>query len=382
MSAIEATPRWDIFCEVLDNFGDAGMCWRLARQLANAYSFSVRLWVNDLPRLRQLVPELQTALARQCVYGVEVCLWPQPFAPTSAADVVLEAFACDVPETYLHAMAARARPPVWINLEYLSAESWAEDYHLLPSPHPRLALTKYFFFPGFSARSGGLLREQDLIALRDQFQSDPASQARWYESLALPCPENEFKVSLFAYPSAPVEDLLSTWSQGAPLICYLPLTPFAQAVARQLQRPPFSAGDVYRSGALTLYVVPFLSPADYDKLLWLCDLNFVRGEDSFVRAQWAARPMVWQIYPQSDAAHRAKLQAFLQRYGADLPQAASQALNQFWQAWNGEAELSPAWDAMLDVLPHLREQARTWAGQQQQMPDLAAQLVNFSQSKL
>ena len=53
----------------------------------------------------------------------------------------------------------------------------------------------------------------------------------------------------------------------------------------------------------------------------------VRGEDSFVRAQWAALPFVWQAYPQADAAHLTKVAAFLDRYCIGLPLSATAAVS-------------------------------------------------------
>ncbi|MBY0444112.1 MAG: elongation factor P maturation arginine rhamnosyltransferase EarP, partial [Burkholderiales bacterium] len=40
------TVRWDIFCRVIDNYGDIGVCWRLARQLSFEHGFAVRLMVD------------------------------------------------------------------------------------------------------------------------------------------------------------------------------------------------------------------------------------------------------------------------------------------------------------------------------------------------
>ena len=93
--------------------------------------------------------------------------------------------------------------------------------------------------------------------------------------------------------------------------------------------------------------LPFVEQREYDRLLWLCDLNLVRGEDSFVRAQWAARPFVWHIYPQDDCAHLDKLRAFLALYAAELPAASAAALTDFWLAWNHGVGIEPAWRALL-----------------------------------
>src|SRR5204863_606200 len=119
-----------------------------------------------------------------------------------------ETFGCDPPEAYVHAMAGRTPKPRWINLEYLSAEEWVEGSHALPSPNPRLPLVKHFFFPGFTPRTGGLLREESLLRRRDEFQADAGAQAAFWTSIAGRAPpDGALKVSLFSYAGAPVEAL-------------------------------------------------------------------------------------------------------------------------------------------------------------------------------
>ena len=124
--------------------------------------------------------------------------------------------------------------------------------------------------------------------------------------------------------------------------------------------------------------MPFLPQARYDELLWACDLNFVRGEDSLVRAQWAARPLVWQPYAQDDGAHQHKLQAFLDRYCTGLAPAAAAALSEFWRCWNGDpAGLGAAWPALRAVQGEIRRHADRWARDLAASTDMAAQLVGF-----
>ena len=170
--------RWDIFCTVIDNFGDAGVCWRLARQLAAEYELQVCLWIDDLRALQRLWPEVSAESAEQVVAGVVIRQWRVPFAPVEAADVVIEAFACTLPESYVAAMERRAQLPAWINLEYLSAEPWVADCHGLASLQAHTALKKYFFFPGFTAGTGGVLGERDLQAQRLAFQAGPSQRQR------------------------------------------------------------------------------------------------------------------------------------------------------------------------------------------------------------
>ena len=178
--------RWDIFCRVVDNFGDAGVSWRLARQLAHEHGIAVTLWIDDVASLARFVPGVREDAADQGACGVRVralaTIEPSVF---TLPDVVVEAFGCGLPEAYLRAMAERAKPPVWIVLEYLSAEPWIDASHGLPSRHPRLPLTRWFWFPGFTAKTGGVLREAGLLEARDAFRADAAARTRVWQSLGV-----------------------------------------------------------------------------------------------------------------------------------------------------------------------------------------------------
>ncbi|MEE8327565.1 MAG: elongation factor P maturation arginine rhamnosyltransferase EarP, partial [Nitrosomonadaceae bacterium] len=173
--------RWDIFCTIVDNFGDVGFCWRLARQLVNEHGLEVRLWVDDLAIFSQIAPAIDVDEERQWLQGVEIYYWQQPFARIKPADVVIETFACKLPDNYILAMADLPQQPVWINLEYLSAENWTLDCHCLPSFHPHLSLTKYFFFPGFVEGTGGLLLEKNLLPARNGF-NNVSQEVFWQET--------------------------------------------------------------------------------------------------------------------------------------------------------------------------------------------------------
>src|SRR5436190_2092327 len=129
---------------------------------------------------RKQARQAAVTLVAQSSNGVQIRVWNRSFPNVALPDVVVEAFGCGLPDSYIQAMAASSRPPIWINLEYLSAEPWVESAHGLPSPQPRLPLTRYFFFPGFTARTGGLLREAGLTEARARTQSDRrAHTAPW-----------------------------------------------------------------------------------------------------------------------------------------------------------------------------------------------------------
>jgi len=382
----------DIFCNVIDNYGDIGVCWRLARQLAHEHGLAVRLWLDDLDSLAQLCHEADAALDVQHCRSVEVRRWAEPFPEAQPAGLVIEAFACKLPQVYIEAMAALQRS-VWINLEYLSAEDWVSGCHTLPSPHPGLPLTKYFFFPGFTRQTGGLLLERDLFARRDAFQRDAVQQQAFWQSFDMETPGVEtLKISLFGYENPALGGLFDVWADGAqPVLCLVPegrilpqVEQYFENVGRDSSRHEDCVGmnPDLRSGKLQVRVLPFVEQERYDELLWACDINFVRGEDSCVRAQWAARPFVWHIYPQRDGAHLRKLNAFMARYCAGLSPEAARALHGLWETWNGGCETSVtvgrAWNDFRESRSMLRQRAQDWA-QELAENNLALNLLDFSE---
>lgn len=375
---------WDIFCTVVDNYGDIGVCWRLARQLTSDLNQSVRLWVDDLASFQRLCRSVDPTQTVQFCDGVEVRRWSAPFTMVEPADVVIEGFGVRLPGVYVEAMVARQPHPVWINLEYLSAESWIEGCHGLPSPQPKLPLVKYFYFPGFTSATGGLLMETGLAQARDAFQRDPAALEAFRRTLGLVVPESAaLWVSLFCYDNAALSALVSAWaSESTPVICVAA----AGAAATQLSGiagRPITAGTVVRLGNLEIQAIAFVDLDQYDRLLWACDVNFVRGEDSFVRAQLAARPMVWQAYPQEGGAHLNKVAAFCERYASALSANVRMPFCSLMEAWNREsADVGAYWTALCQRREGLAIHAREWAGQLAGGGSLALKLAEFCEDRL
>lgn len=369
-----------IFCKVVDNFGDIGICWRLSRQLQQEHGIAVTLWVDDLQSFRRICPDVAVDAEAQTVAGVTVRHWRNQdghFSVADIADIVIEFFACDIPPGYIAAMAECDPHPVWLNLEGLTAEEWVEGCHTLPSSHPRLPITKHFFFPGFTNKTGGLLHEAKLEQQRRQFQSDEAAMTAFFTRLGMmPAERAALKISLFCYPHAPVSALFKAWQEGdAAITCLVPEGVAVGAIEKFLGGAG-KAGAVRTRGALTLRVLPFVAQPDYDRLLWACDLNFVRGEDSFVRAQWAGKPFIWHIYPQDENLHHKKLGAFLQRYAPDLA-----GWCDFSLFWNGAGEAGHLdWSRLQADMPALVNRAADWRRQMLENGDLASNLLKFAAS--
>lgn len=374
-----------IFCKVIDNYGDIGICWRLARQLQHEHGITVTLWVDDLKSFQRICPEVSIEKDTQQIAGVKINHWRNQdgiFTPEDITDIVIEFFGCDIPPGYIAAMAQCDPRPVWLNLEGLSAEEWVEGCHTLPSMHPRLPLTKHFFYPGFTAKTGGLLHEAALDEGRKRFQSDPAAKAAFLSELGIsPAEMAGLKVSLFCYPHAPVQALFQAWESGGTAItCLVPEGVAREAVQAFLDAEP-KPGAVHTRGALTVHVLPFVAQPDYDKLLWACDLNFVRGEDSFVRAQWADKPFIWHIYPQDKNLHHVKLRAFLQRYAGGIDSLVDVSLA--WnEAGNDDSADSATWNAIwppfLDDLPNIAKRTTDWQQEIAANGDFASNLLNFA----
>ena len=312
--------QWDLFCRVIDNFGDIGVCWRLAVDLASRGDV-VRLWCDDASALTWMAPTGAP--------GVEVRAWPADNdTGIDPREAVIEAFGCRLPTGFVRRMATREPRPAWINLEYLSAEDYVERSHGLPSPQPSgpaHGMNKRFFYPGFTAGSGGLLREPDLLRRRAAF--DPPA---WLRDRGIAPVAGERIVSLFCYANPALPALLAELSE-APTIALVTPGLAAQQVQALL-------GPCAGHGALRVHYLPALTQADYDHLLWSCDLNLVRGEDSFVRAQWAGKPFLWQVYPQDDGTHAVKLAAFNRRFLSSAAPELGTAIRGAMQGWNGIAD--------------------------------------------
>ena len=374
---------WDIFCAVVDNFGDVGVCWRLARQLVKEHGVAVRLWLDDVGALAAIWPGVDEGGATQCIEGVTLIAWAEDvqWSAVQAADVVVEAFACRIPEGYVDQMLAKKRRgggiPCWINLEYLSAESWIEGCHDMRSPQNN-GLMKTFFFPGFTSASGGLLRERDVFAKH----LAQAPLATWTRLTGFKAQDRVLKMVLFGYDHMPLSDWLTVLIEsGAPVQLAVTHGKAADAV-----KAFFVFFETSSEQKLNIEYLPMLQQDEFDLLLWAADLNFIRGEDSFVRALWAGKSFVWHIYPQDDGAHFEKLEAFIGRY---CDKAESPRALKVWadvqRAWNlkpGAVINSELWLGFVECIEPIQSHAGVYRAWLCQTDDLAQQLMQHAAESL
>jgi len=345
---------WDIFCRVIDNHGDLGVCWRLSANLA-ARGHRIRLWVDDASALSWMAPQAELNT------HIEVRPWTAPLSEASEpAQAWIEAFGCELPDHFVHWAADQAQqsplvaPPVWLNLEYLSAESYVARSHKLPSPVMSGRLkgrTKWFFYPGFTASTGGLIREADVTnGARLQHVSAPQSPQR---------------STLFCYEPVALAEALQLKALNAPDHEWqVAHGRGAKAFEQALTQIPSNIKPHHR-------LLTPLSQIEFDVQLAQSDLNFVRGEDSLVRALWAGKPFIWHIYPQDDGAHAPKLAAFL-----DWLQAPT-SLRQFHLRWNNLSQ-----DALPEPdLPLWEECVQSARDRLLSQTDLVSQLLQFVAEK-
>jgi len=371
--------QWDIFCKVIDNFGDIGICWRLSADLAGRGQ-RVRLWVDDASALTWMAPA-------GCE-GVQVLPWSDSLdascLDTTPCDVLIEAFGCEVAPDFIAKCAdihlaqgqKYHQKPLWIDLEYLSAEPYVAKNHgltSLVSSGPASGWQKVFFYPGFTQDTGGLLQETDLSRRQAAFD-----RVAWLKQQLIDW-QGETLVSLFCYEPPALTQLLDDFAQngihGQPVRVLVAAGRATEAVkainTAKITENTFEIGlqpNKYGRKQLLISYLPPLSQTDFDYLLWASDINFVRGEDSIVRAIWAGKPFVWQIYPQDDGAHDAKLMAFLDML------AAKPDLRAFHKAWNG---LTPEPLPPLPDLPAWQQTAGSARARLAQHPDLTSSLLEY-----
>jgi uncharacterized repeat protein (TIGR03837 family) len=290
---------WDVFCNVIDNYGDVGVCYRLCRQLLDRNQ-KVRLWLTDHSILQWMaLPQHKEATHDLAIYSFDAM--DHNIENIAPSDIWIESFGCDIPMAFIeHHAKIQHWPRKWINIEYLSAQPYVDRCHGLPSPiqsGPASGQLKYFFYPGFSPLSGGLIQPMPTI--------DNATKHTQNIEFGL---ENEtnFILFLFCYEISFLPALLNHLiPQVGPITVLVSYGASAQALAHK----------VIQQEKVSTIFLPKINQLEFDTLLSYSDFNCVRGEDSVVQAIWAGKPWLWQIYPQQDNAHHEKLAAVLQTLG-------------------------------------------------------------------
>ncbi len=326
-----------ILCKVVDNFGDIGFVYRLARALTQEdTSLHLRLIVSDLASFAALAPEVDATKDEQTSYGWQIFNWNadetgrRAFRQNPPA-IILECFQCGRPdwlEDILFDKAARPDDIVQIiNIDYLTAEDYADDFHLLKSGTRSPRVKKINFMPGFTDKTGGLILDRDFVKARKTNSS--------YQT-------DVFTLVFFSYERncMPVVKALEAFqTQTGQKVRLL--------LAAGKSHAPFMNAWKKAGKPFIVESLSFLPQEAWDALLCHSDFNFVRGEDSLSRACLSGIPFVWQAYIQEQDYHLVKLSALNQRLRPYLAPPLFSAYDAYTRAYNVEKDQT---DALLQVL--------------------------------
>ncbi|WP_300620902.1 elongation factor P maturation arginine rhamnosyltransferase EarP [uncultured Fusobacterium sp.] len=305
----------DIFCEIIDNYGDIGVVYRTAKELQKIFPKSkIRAFLNKLDEFKKINSQVLD-LPSQNIDGIEYITFDYLRDNANellTAQVIIEAFGCQIPEEYME--IAYDNSELLINLEYLSAEDWIEDFHLQSSPLGRGKLKKVFFMPGFTEKSGGVIADSNYLERIQRVLENKEFYEKKYLS-DIEDRENKIVGTLFSYEKN-FTPLLEDLKKLDKDVVILAMGEKTQDSLRKILKN-FSIEDFRNSlkyGKIEIRFLNFLNQEEYEELINIVDFNFVRGEDSFIRAVLTGKPYMWHIYCQEEYAHMDKIEGFLDKY--------------------------------------------------------------------
>lgn len=305
----------DIFCEIIDNYGDIGVVFRTAKELQKIFPKSkIRAFLNKLDEFKKINSQVLD-LPSQNIDGIEYITFDYLRDNANellTAQVIIEAFGCQIPKEYME--IAYDNSELLINLEYLSAEDWIEDFHLQSSPLGRGKLKKVFFMPGFTEKSGGVIADSNYLERIQRVLENKEFYEKKYLS-DIEDRENKIIGTLFSYEKN-FTPLLEDLKKLDKDVVILAMGEKTQDSLRKILKN-FSIEDFRNSlkyGKIEIRFLNFLNQEEYEELINIVDFNFVRGEDSFIRAVLTGKPYMWHIYCQEEYAHMDKIEGFLDKY--------------------------------------------------------------------
>ena len=304
----------DIFCEIIDNFGDIGVVYRISKELKKIFqNVRIRIVLNRLEEFKAINKKVKD-VDYQEIDGL-ICVTEkyvkENMESFGVSDVFIEAFGCNVPEEYVK--AAKENSKLWINLEYLSGEKWIEDFHLCESLIDSKTLKKIFFMPGFSEKSGGVIIDSGFLE-RMKFGKENRDEVfkKYFKDFDL---KDKFIGTVFSYEKN-FENLLETLKNYEKETILLLMGEKTQKSFSEILKKNLTEdyGNIVKYGKITMIYSDFFSQEEYEEIISASDFNFTRGEDSFVRGIILGKPFMWHIYLQEEKAHMDKIKAFTERF--------------------------------------------------------------------
>lgn len=302
-----------VLCKVVDNFGDIGVVFRLCRALSELKkNLEIRLVVSNLDSFAKISKGIDSTKTFQEFRGWKVFDWndnalcKKEFSK-NPPEFILECFQCGRPEwleELLFSPQFNLNVQI-VNVEYLTAESWADDFHLLKSGTRSAKIKKINFMPGFTKKTGGLILDKNFMCCLSEkkFALNLVKQNLDKKILSEDFSDS-FKILIFSYPKNFdfLASAIKEFSFLKKIIVFVASGAGADLAKISLKK--FKVDFV---------CLPFMQQEVWDAFLSLMDFSFVRGEDSFSRCCLFGNPFIWNIYPQEEEFHIVKLNAFLQK---------------------------------------------------------------------
>lgn len=322
----EKTLDITILCKVVDNFGDIGFVYRLARSLSDLCpNLKLRIVADNLKSFSLLCPEIDPLKDDQNANGWQIFNWNaektclETFRK-NPPKIILECFQCGRPEWLETLLFTEKIPNVAhiIMIDYLTAEPYAETFHKLKSLTRSAKVQKVNFMPGFTKKTGGLILDKPFL---------DALKNRTYVN------DKFFNILFFGYQRnySPVIRALQNFNNKSEKKINLLL---AKGAGFDSFLAAYEAEKSAEKNLFALEELQFLSQIEWDALLTKTPLLFIRGEDSLSRACLCGVPFVWHAYSQTEEYQLVKVNALLDRMSVHFSLEDFKIIRKCWQLYN------------------------------------------------
>ncbi|MBQ1629793.1 MAG: elongation factor P maturation arginine rhamnosyltransferase EarP [Treponema sp.] len=371
-----------LLCKVVDNFGDIGVVYRLARALtdiskggeslplvgtslpptpsagddsspATPPKLNLRIIADNLESFRLLCPQIDPAKEEQTVNGWQIYNWNAGTTCLNAfrkkqPRIIIECFQCGRPDWLETLLFTEKVPDVVhiIMLDYLTAEDYAETFHKLKSLTRSARVQKVNFMPGFTQKTSGLILDKPFMeslnarGCRIDSKSIAAGVHAECTNGGSPSAESKesFNAVFFSYPRdwTPAVRALQKFNKEKANGALNVLLARGAGYESFLNAYTKCADSKVSAGKqlFTLTELNFLPQTEWDSLLTRTPLLFIRGEDSLSRACLCGVPFVWHAYPQTEEYQLVKVQALLERMRPHFAPQDFEHVERCWQIYN------------------------------------------------
>ena len=406
-----------ILCKVVDNFGDIGVVYRLARALSDLRpNLELTLVVSNLESFHKMASQIDPTKKIQDFHYKnttwKIVDWnlevengnlkteSEKLETENDTDklstfhfplsIILECFQCGRPDWLEEQLFAPefTRTVQIIQIDYLTAEEYADEFHLLKSGTRKANIKKIFFMPGFTEKTAGLIINQveNLGATASPSGVTPFAHAHCLHSVSATSglhtlAQPAFKIFFFAYEDdcsavvkgiADFQNKMRETDSDFSVVVYL---------AEGKSSAPFEEKWKILNSPFKIVKIPFLQQEEFDYFITTMDFLFVRGEDSLARAALTGLPYIWQAYKQDENYQLVKVNALIDRMKEYFEPQLFEPIQAFWQSYNdyeNATKSEPLTLMLLDSANHKNQKGFSdFAKKLHENGNLAEHLLNY-----